>query len=89
MFPLGLGKRAEKIMKMFAWDAHKLSRQVMYFEDILHKSNTYKSLLDVLESNASLPYHVKLELVTLSFSSAQQSKVKDHCHSISWHRYRA
>lgn len=67
MFPPGPGRRAEKIMKMLAWDAHKLSRQIMYFEDILNYSNT---LMDVLDSISYLPYHLKQELVTLSFSSA-------------------
>lgn len=47
MFLPGLGRRAVKIIKMLAWDAHKLNRQVMYFKDILNISNT---LIDILES---------------------------------------
>lgn len=38
-------------MKIFAWNAHKLRRQIMYFEDILNNSNT---LIDVLESDTYL-----------------------------------
>lgn len=84
MFSLGLGRRTEKIMKMFALDAHKYSRQVMYFEDILNNINI---LIHVLESNPYLPYRLKHELVTLSLSLAQQRE--GYCNSISWHRYRA
>lgn len=85
MFPPWLRRKTEKTMKTFKWDAQKLSREVMYFEDILKNSNT---LIVVLKSNTYLPYHLKHELVTLSLSAAQQSKVKGHCHSISLHRYR-
>lgn len=83
MFPLGLGRRTEKLMKMFSWVAHKLSKQVLYFEDVLNNSNF---LTDALESNTYLPQHLQHELVTLSISSAQQSTVKSRCHSVSWHR---
>lgn len=65
MFLPGLGRRAVKIIKMLAWDAHKLNRQVMYFKDIHNIGNT---LIDILESITYLLYHLKHELVTLSFS---------------------
>lgn len=79
-------KKKWKVEENLAWVADELRKQVMYFEDVLNNKNF---LRDALESNTFLPHHLKHELVTLSISSAQQSTVKGHCHSVSWHEYRA
>lgn len=67
MFPPGLGRRAEKIMKMLAWDAHKLSRQVMYFEDILNYSNNSYGCSREYQLS---PISFEAGVSRLSFSSA-------------------
>lgn len=72
MFLPGLGRRAVKIIKMLAWDAHKLNRQVMYFKDILNIGNTYRYSREYHLSPVSFEARVSHFVIQLSITTQSE-----------------